>query len=1613
MAVDFTKCPGEKTQAADFGTNRKRIYWDGEVAVSDGYVHSSTHQSGQYFEFGGHTVRIVAKSHDGNHQANCNFGVTITDEEIPNITFCPDDVYITLGYVETSKSSLSIPDSTVIDYIDDTPVKVVLYESDEFFAGVTRVSHIYTDFSCNRAICEFSVILESPECTGSTFEDNCYKMECSTSNYNNYVSNCQSMNAEPVSIHSNAENEFLKEMCIDSGRNNVYMGLEAVGSTSGTLTDEQLDWNDGTPVDFIDVDAPDLDSRSSEYCHAFDRSRSYHWEEVSCNAGYCGICKHVVSSGPSPDFAAALEQSCPSNIVMETESGVDYATATWTPPVVTLEDQNVPITSSHQPGDQFILGTTLVEISATHSGATGYCKFTVYVEDTESPVFSGCPDDISLPADAFLPTTNVVWSDPTASDNSGASPLVVNQSFYSNDVFRLGIHEVTYIATDLSGNEAQCNFSITIFDSEDPIFFNGSHNLVLNTNPGLPTSPVWWSVTDIARDNSEEIPIINCTYVPGHIFRFGNYTVNCVATDDAGNYAIHTFYIAILDEEIPLFTSQPNSTIVETDSRQPHALMEWIIPTVFDNSMEEVFVNSTHQPNTTFPIGDTTVTYWAYDIFKNVNQFSFNITVLDTEVPVFFNLTANITVFTEVSVNFAHVNWVVVDVWDNSGEPLNVTSTYSPGDLFYVGLTDVTYTAIDQSGNIEWFTFSILVLDRESPVFIYCPTDIVIPTWYRSPYVNVTWQLPNVTDNVGVHEIVSNYNPNDVFRLGGTTVIYNATDRAMNFQDCQFNITVIDVEKPYFTNCTLDFDVDNIPGTAYANVTWFITTWHDNSEVPPHVTSDANPGDIFPLYDTLVTYTAVDGAGNVELCQFTITVNDVDVPYFTNFTEDIQMFIDSIYSNVTVEWAPPYPDDNSGALPLLESTHDPGDVFSVGVTEVIYTATDESGNIQTHTFTVTIRIAFSDLRVMLYNKTDDVDILEISAIATERKKYRPLSEDEIDNLQMTLLTISETTTLIGNREVGIMTEETVNVTTTVLAHKKNMVEQIDIVHASEKILTVIATRETNSTWKRSSESVASNIAFTKNRVWSFHIQPKENVLDTETDNAKKIGKNDIGFLRIDPSSAGNVPETAYMVVSYYDQTVFEESDGNEKSSVTFDENEAEYIVPVPYELATGLITCTVALNTSKYSVAVDYSMELYTKINEYELYNKEHAVCSFWDEDRSKWSTSGCRRTDVIEIMSPVECHCDHTTTFGIFVPTEKYSDFDFKRLGERMGIYLLCLISIIASIYVLKFIHFTWGIFKGPVSILIYCNLLIAGLLLTVTFIISSETMDYSILCTTFGVLIHFFYMSILTWLIVECIYFYMLKTKARIKGLTVSKRPGYLLCGWGGAACTSGLFFGIHYGYNEISGCWLKFETGSLVAFIFPVMTLILIRMILIIIIFRTKFNEMKRKEYIAAQIRRCLKCSCFLFPFLICTWMFSLMVDNEYVFWLLFSLLFASNGIIVAIYCYCSYEMHQVRRINPSLSSQTLARDTKIESELSLDTTIDDVSCIDLHGESTTELDTVENQSETESEESNDEERVSSEELSDKKNSIPFDSEKDYLNKSDKESDDYDSDDACFGK
>ena len=55
-----------------------------------------------------------------------------------------------------------------------------------------------------------------------------------------------------------------------------------------------------------------------------------------------------------------------------------------------------------------------------------------------------------------------------------------------------------------------------------------------------------------------------------------------------------------------------------------------------------------------------------------------------------------------------------------------------------------------------------------------------------------------------------------------------------------------------------------------------------------------------------------------------------------------------------VTWTEPTASDNTGVPPVRTRTHQPGDGFGVGTTDVVYTFTDQAGNVARCEFTITI-----------------------------------------------------------------------------------------------------------------------------------------------------------------------------------------------------------------------------------------------------------------------------------------------------------------------------------------------------------------------------------------------------------------------------------------------------------------------------------------------------------------------------------------------------------------------------------------------------------------------------------------------------------------------------------
>ena len=93
--------------------------------------------------------------------------------------------------------------------------------------------------------------------------------------------------------------------------------------------------------------------------------------------------------------------------------------------------------------------------------------------DDENPSIADIPADILQSTDADSSTAEVTWSEPTASDNSGAVTLTSSHNPGSN--FTIGDTVVTYTAVDDSSNSVTATFTITV----EGIFKFHSHDLKL------------------------------------------------------------------------------------------------------------------------------------------------------------------------------------------------------------------------------------------------------------------------------------------------------------------------------------------------------------------------------------------------------------------------------------------------------------------------------------------------------------------------------------------------------------------------------------------------------------------------------------------------------------------------------------------------------------------------------------------------------------------------------------------------------------------------------------------------------------------------------------------------------------------------------------------------------------------------------------------------------------------------------------------------------------------------------------------------------------------------------------------------------------------------------
>ncbi len=624
--------------------------------------------------------------------------------------------------------------------------------------------------------------------------------------------------------------------------------------------------------------------------------------------------------------------TCPANIVKSNDLNQCGAVVTY--PATTSTGFCGAITSSPASGSFFPIGTTTVT-STSASGAT--CTFTVKVNDTQAPVVT-CPANIVRGNDPNV-CGAVVNFTPTATDNCPGTTIVSVPP--SGSFFPVGTTTVTVTATDASGNTATCQFTVKINDTQGPTINCQTTDIVVSNDPNQCSATVFYP-TPAVSDNCPGAIVVTVVPPSGTVFPVGTTVVTVTATDAAGNVSTCSFKVRVVDTQFPVVTC-PANIVVSNTAGQCGAIVNFT-PTATDNC-PGVTVTSNPPSGSFFPVGVTTVTVTAKDASNNVKTCTFTVTVNDTQLPTVI-CPANISTPAAAGQCGAIVVYPGPQVSDNC-PGYTVTSTPASGSFFPVGITTVTVTATDASGNTATCQFTVRVVDTQLPV-ITCPANIIVSNTAGQcgAIVNFT---PTATDNCPGVVVTSSPASGSFFPVGTTTVTSTATDASGNIKTCQFTVRVNDTQAPVIT-CPANIIVSNTVGQCGAIVT-YAPTATDNCTTVTVTTSPAS-GSFFPVGTTTVTATATDAAGNTATCTFTVKVNDTQLPTIV-CPANITVVNTTDQCGAIVNYpAPTFTDNCPGGT--VTSSPASGTFFPVGTTTVTATATDAAGNVSTCTFTVTV-----------------------------------------------------------------------------------------------------------------------------------------------------------------------------------------------------------------------------------------------------------------------------------------------------------------------------------------------------------------------------------------------------------------------------------------------------------------------------------------------------------------------------------------------------------------------------------------------------------------------------------------------------------------------------------
>ncbi|MEM9022589.1 MAG: HYR domain-containing protein, partial [Bacteroidota bacterium] len=405
--------------------------------------------------------------------------------------------------------------------------------------------------------------------------------------------------------------------------------------------------------------------------------------------------------------------TCPANILVSNDSGDCSAVVMYPTPGAT---DNCGIDTVQQiaglaSGAMFPVGvTTNMWVATDTSGNSDTCRFNVVVTDDEAPM--AIPRNVIVYLDGSgTASLTAAMVDSASSDNCAIDTLILDSTTFSCAHTGSAV-TVNLIVNDTNGNADTAQAMVTVLDTISPMAVTQNVTVYLDGSGNASIS-----ATDIDNSSSDNCAIqsvvidsttFDCSHAGDTVI--GTMTV----TDVNGNASMASYEVYVEDSVAPVVAVQ-NLTVYLDSMGNASITASDVDNGTTDNCLGAVVLSIDSSMFDCPHAGDTiTGTFTATDPDNNVSSAAYEVYVKDTIDPSV--LAQDITVYLDgngsVSINTSDVDLGTTD--NCSIDTLILSqSTFACADS---GANNITFEAIDASGNSTLVSLVVTVVDSTAPV---------------------------------------------------------------------------------------------------------------------------------------------------------------------------------------------------------------------------------------------------------------------------------------------------------------------------------------------------------------------------------------------------------------------------------------------------------------------------------------------------------------------------------------------------------------------------------------------------------------------------------------------------------------------------------------------------------------------------------------------------------------------------------------------------------------------------------------------------------------------------------------------------------------------------------